>query len=145
MSRVATRAKVLEYEAAIDTRGQVSAEACPPFSLPDEWNAEHLLLAALLRCSLSSVRHHANRLGIQARGGGRAAGTITKRELDERYAFVEVEAVLDLELEPEPDAGELRELLAKAERDCFISASLALAPRYVWRVNGAHVPLDDSN
>lgn len=142
MSNVAARAKVLEYEAAIDARGHVSAEGCPPFSLPEEWEAEHLLLAALLRCSLSSLRYHAKRLGAQSRGGGRAAGTVTKRDADGRYAFMEIEAVLDVELEPEPPIAELRELLGKAERDCFISASLSLQPGYVWRVNGAHVAVD---
>ena len=139
MSCVAVRAKVLEYEAAIDARGQLSAERCPPVSLTEEWEAEHLLLAALVRCSLSSLRYHAERVGVQSRGGGRAAGTITKRESDGRYAFMEIEAVLDVELEPEPTAEALRELLLKAERDCFISASLSLVPSYVWRVNGAHV------
>jgi organic hydroperoxide reductase OsmC/OhrA len=142
VSSVAIRAKVLEYEAAIDVRGQVSAEGRPPFSLPDEWEAEHLLLAALLRCSLSSLRYHAKRLGVQSRGGGRAAGMVTKRDADERYAFTEIEAVLDVELEPAPPVDELRELLGKAERDCFIAASLSLQPSYVWRVNGAYVALD---
>lgn len=141
MSSMAVRAKVLEYETAIDSAGQVSAEACPPFSLPDEWEAEHLLLAALLRCSLSSLRYHAKRLGVQTTGGGRAAGTITKRDSDGRYAFMEIEAMLDVELEPEPPPAELNELLAKAERDCFISASLSLQPSYLWRVNGARVEL----
>ena len=31
---------------------------------------------------------------------------------------------------------ELAELIAKAERDCFISASLTTKPRYRWTVNG---------
>jgi len=140
VSRVAARPKVLEYEAAIDARGQVSAEGCPPFSLPEEWEAEHLLLAALLRCSLMSLRNHAKRHDMQSRGGGRAAGRITKRESDGRYAFVAIELVLDAEVEPEPAHGELRRLLEDAERDCFISASLAVAPSYVWRVNGVPVP-----
>ena len=142
MSSVAVRGRVLEYEAAIDVRGQLSAEGCPPFSPPDEWEAEHLLLAALLRCSLSSLRYHAKRVGVQSGGGGRAAGTVTKREPDGRYAFMEIEAVLDVELEPEPAADTLRELLLKAERGCFISASLSFEPSYVWRVNGAHVTTD---
>jgi organic hydroperoxide reductase OsmC/OhrA len=140
VSRVAVRPKVLEYEAAIDARGQFSAEGCPPFSLPDEWEAEHLLLAALLRCSLMSLRNHAKRRGIQSRGGGRAAGRITKRDRDGRYAFVAIEVVLDVELEAEPSGGDLRLLLEDAERDCFISASLTIAPSYVWRVNGVLVP-----
>jgi organic hydroperoxide reductase OsmC/OhrA len=142
VSRVAVRAKMLEYEAAIDADGQVSAEGCPPFSLPDEWEAEHLLLAALLRCSLMSLRNHSKRQGMQMRGGGHAAGRITKRESDARYAFVAIEASLDVHLTPPPARSELRELIATAERDCFISASLSLTPRYVWRVNGTDVPLD---
>ena len=140
---MAVRAKVLEYEAAIDSHGQIAAEGCPALGLPDEWEAEHLLLAALLRCSLTSLRHHAKRAGISSRGGGRSTGTITKRDVDGRYAFIRIEAALDVELEPEPAADDVRELLAKAERDCFISASLAVEPRYVWRVNGTAVPLDD--
>ena len=140
---MAVRAKVLEYEAAIDSQGQIAAEGCPALGLPDEWEAEHLLLAALLRCSLTSLRHHAKRAGISSRGGGRSTGTITKRDVDGRYAFIRIEAALDVELEPEPAADDVRELLAKAERDCFISASLAVEPRYVWRVNGTALPLDD--
>jgi len=139
VSQVAARAKVLEYEAAIDATGNVSAESCPPLQLSPEWEAEHLLLAALLRCSLASLRYHAKRLGFDASGGGRAAGTVTKRESDGRYAFVEVEAALEVELPEELAGSDLRELLAKAERDCFISASLSVRPAYVWRVNGAHV------
>jgi organic hydroperoxide reductase OsmC/OhrA len=142
VSRVAIRAKTLEYEAAIDARGQLSAEGCPPFSLPDEWEAEHLLLAALIRCTLASLRNGAKRDGVQVRGSGRAAGTITKRDSDGRYAFVAIEAELDVEFEPEPDAETVRELLERAERGCFISNSLAVSPRYVWRVNGAEAPLN---
>ena len=133
---MAVRAKVLEYEAAVDAGGQVSAEGCPPLELGDEWEAEHLLLGALLRCSLKSLRYHAKRLGADASGTGRAAGTITKRESDGRYAFVEIEAALEVALDADLGADELRELLAKAERDCFIAASLSVTPAYVWRVNG---------
>ena len=140
---MAVRAKVLEYEAAIDADGNVSAEECPPLRLPTEWEAEHLLLAALLRCSLASLRYHAKRLGTDARGGGRAAGTVTKRDSDGRYAFVEIEAALDVTLDAEIASDELPELLAKAERDCFIGASLTVKPAYVWRVNGELVETNE--
>ena len=55
---------------------------------------------------------------------------------DGRYAFVEIDVELDLELEPVPPGEELAALLAKAERDCFVGASLKPSPRYRWRVNG---------
>jgi hypothetical protein len=40
---------------------------------------------------------------------------------------------IDVQLTPrtnEPD-----DLIAKGERDCFVAASLALKPRYEWRVS----------
>jgi organic hydroperoxide reductase OsmC/OhrA len=130
------RAKVLEFEASIARDGRLSAEACPPLQLPPEWTAEHLLLAAVLRCTLTSLRYHARRVGADVEGAGSARGTITKRAEDERYAFVEIEALLEVELRPEPPEDEVSSLLAKAERDCFIAASLTVKPGYVWMVNG---------
>jgi organic hydroperoxide reductase OsmC/OhrA len=130
---VAVRPKVLEFEAAIDAGGNLSAEDCPKIELPPEWTAEHLLLAALLRCSLRSLSYHATRAGVETSGGGSARGTITKREGDERYAFVEIDVDLDVRIEPADDASTL---IAKAERDCFIGASLSFAPIYRWTVNG---------
>lgn len=133
------RAKVLRFEASIDADGRLAAEECRPLELPSEWTAEHLLLAALLRCSLTSLRYHARRGGIAAEGGGSASGTITQRVSDGRYAFVDIEARLEVALEPTPEREQLAELLMKAERDCFIGASLAVKPSYTWRVNGAAV------
>jgi organic hydroperoxide reductase OsmC/OhrA len=134
---VATKAKRLSYEIGIDRAGRLSAEDRPPLELPDEWQAEHLLLAGLARCSLTSLRYHAHRLGADSVGQGEASGVITKRESDGRYAFVEVEARLDVEIEPRPE--DLAALLEKAERDCFIAASLTVAPTYRWRVNGEEI------
>ena len=133
------RAKTLEFEAQLDRGGRVSAEDCPALELPDEWTAEHLVLAALLRCSLTSLRHHAERAGLDAVGSGTASGAVTKREEDGRYAFVEIETSFDVEIAPAPDANALAELLAKAERDCFIGASLRVKPSYRWRVNGGDI------
>jgi organic hydroperoxide reductase OsmC/OhrA len=137
---MAVRAKVLEFEASIDAASSLSAEDCPPLVLPPEWQAEHLLLAALLRCSLTSFRHHAQRAGAEARGGGSARGRITKREGDGRYAFVAIEAELDVEVVPAPLDEEVAELVAKAERDCFIGASLTVETAYRWTVNGRAAP-----
>lgn len=136
MSAVTVRAKVLEFAASIDADGHVAAEDCRSLELPSEWTAEHLLLAALLRCSLTSLRYHAKRVGIEASGGGEARGTITQRRSDGRYAFVEIDAELDVVLTPASSTLDLSDLLMKAERDCFIGASLSVTPTYHWRVNG---------
>ena len=39
-----------------------------------------------------------------------------------------------MQLLAQPGEDELAELLAKAERDCFIGASLTSKPRYSWSV-----------
>jgi hypothetical protein len=61
---------------------------------------------------------------------------VTRRDEDGRYAFVEIECGLDVELDPAPEPGALRDLLDQAEWGCFIGASLTAKPRYEWRVNG---------
>jgi len=66
-------------------------------------------------------------------------GLVTRRPEDGRYAFVEIDVELELELEPALPAEKLTALLAKAERDCFVGASLKPSPRYRWTVNGTAV------
>ncbi len=134
-----TRVKVLTFEASLDRAGRVSAEDCPPLQLPDEWTAEHLVLAALLRCSLTSLRHHAERVGLDSVGAGTASARVTRRPSDDRFAFVEIEVELDVAIDPAPEGEALADLLAKAQRDCFIGASLTAELRYRWRVNGLDV------
>ena len=125
------RAKVLDFEASVGTDGRLTArgESLRP---PKSWAAEHLVLAGLVRCSLTSLGYHARREGIEVMGSGDASGTVTKRDDDGRYAFVEITCRLDVELTPAPD--DLEALLGKAERDCFIGASLTAKPTYVWNV-----------
>ena len=125
------RAKTLEYAASVERDGRIEAlgESLRP---PESWAAEHLVLAGLVRCSLTSLRYHARRAGIEVTASGQASGTVTRRDEDDRYAFVEIECRLDVELTPPAD--DLPSLLAKAERDCFIGASLTTKPCYVWNV-----------
>ena len=136
---MAVRAKELRFETTIDADGELSAEGCEALELGETWTAEHLLLAALSRCSLASLAYAAKRDGRTATGSGRARGVVTRRD-DGRYAFVEIDAELDVELQPAPPDDELAELLAKAEHGCFIAASLTVKPHYRWRVNGVDAP-----
>jgi organic hydroperoxide reductase OsmC/OhrA len=107
----------------------------PPHAEPD-WTPEHLVLAGLARCMLTSLDFHAKRANVETRGSASAAGVVAKREDDGRYAFVEIECGLDVELDPPPEGEQLDELIGLAERDCFVGASLTAKPRYEWRVNG---------
>jgi uncharacterized OsmC-like protein len=133
---MAVKAKEFAYAIGLDRTGGLTAEGGSPLALDPAWTPEHLVLAGLLRCTVESLRFHAEREGIDFVANARASGTVTRRQEDGRYAFVAMVAELELELEPEPPADELAALLAKAERDCFVGASLTVAPAYRWRVNG---------
>jgi len=50
-------------------------------------------------------------------------------------AAVEVELDLAVRLSPHPGEDELAELLERAERGCFIGASLTAKPTYNWTVS----------
>jgi uncharacterized OsmC-like protein len=128
-------AKTFSYAVALGGDGTAtSAEGGSPLAEEDAWSPEHLVLAGLARCTLKSLRYHARRLGVEVTGSAAASGEVTQRDTDGRYAFVRIKTELEVTLEPRPE--NVRELLAKAERDCFVGASLTAKPRYRWTVNG---------
>jgi uncharacterized OsmC-like protein len=133
---MAGKAKEFRYAIGLDRTGRVTADGQSPLELDAAWTPEHLVLAGLVRCTLQSLRVHAAPQEIDFVAEGSAAAVITRRADDGRYAFVEIDVKLDLELDPVPPGEELAALLAKAERDCFVGASLKPSPRYRWTVNG---------
>jgi organic hydroperoxide reductase OsmC/OhrA len=135
--RVAGEAKEFRYAIGLDRAGRVTAEGSAPLDLEAAWSPEHLVLAGLARCTLQSLRFHASLVGVDFLASASASGVVRKREEDDRYAFVELGVEIDLELEPIPPGEELTALIQKAERDCFVGASLTPSPRYRWLVNGA--------
>jgi organic hydroperoxide reductase OsmC/OhrA len=136
---VPVRAKRFEYAIAVDRAGRLTAEGGGRLDPEEVWTADHLLLAALARCTIESLRFHAGRAGLDAIASAEASGVVTKREQDGRYAFVEIDCALDVELDTTPAPADLDRLIELAERDCFVGASLTVAPRYRWRVNGTAV------
>ena len=129
------RAKRFGYAVSVDRDGRLAADG-DVLEPGEAWTAEHLVLAGLVRCSLTALAYHARQLGLEVRAAGEADGTVTKRDSDGRYAFVDIECRLDVEVGGDADDATVGELLAKAERNCFIGASLQPAPRYRWRVDG---------
>ena len=132
---MAVRAKHFDYWISLDEAGGLSADGTP-VPIQGDVTAEHLLLAALAKCSISSLEHFAQLKGVEVHASAYASGTVTRREEDDRYGFVNFECKLDVRLEGELADDDLRALLESAEWGCFIGASLTPAPRYRWRVNG---------
>jgi organic hydroperoxide reductase OsmC/OhrA len=130
---VGATAKVLEYAVEVDNGGRMTIPGGGQFVPPEGWSADHLLLAALVRCSIDAFAYHARRAGHEVSASGEAQGQVTKSGEDGRYRFVEIDVRIDAQLTPR--TTELDDLIAKAERDCFIGASLALKPEYEWHVS----------
>jgi len=134
---VAATAKRLEYSVSVDRERTARTDGdAPPIAAGEGWSAEHLVLAGLCKCTLTSLGYHARRAGLTATGEAAAHGVVTRREEDGRYAFVEIDCTVDVELDTS-DGAEIDRLLALGERDCFVGSSLTAKPRYTWRVNGA--------
>ena len=127
-----SRPKVFDYAVELDADGTASVPGGDDFLPPVGWTADHLLLAALVRCSLDSLAYHARRAGSTTTASGSATGRVTKRAVDGRYGFVEIDCRIDARLDP--PVADVRALAASAERDCFVGSSLTVAPRYDWRL-----------
>jgi organic hydroperoxide reductase OsmC/OhrA len=137
---VSARPRVLEFDVSVDRAGDAhSALGESVLRREVEWWAEHLVLAGLIRCTLASLDYSARRAGINSSGVGSAHGTVTRREEDGLYAFVDIETRLEVDLAPTPDPPALAQLVTRAEHGCFVSNSLIAKPRHRWIVNGQEV------
>jgi uncharacterized OsmC-like protein len=134
---VATPGRVYEFEVAVDRDGTAtSSRGGQPILKEDAWWAEHLVLAGLVRCTLASLDHAARRAELGVVAEGRAHGTVARREEDGRYACLEVETSLEVELSPPPERAVLAEVVERTERGCFVGNSLTATPVYRWTING---------
>ena len=138
MRCVAVKAKKLRYAVELTAAGELREENGVELQTPEEWSPEHLVLAALVRCVLQSLRYHARATADVRSTSGGAHTLVTRRKTDPVYAMVETTLELTVELEPGPEFN-LSDLLEFAERDCFVGASLTAEPTYRWTVNGRKI------
>jgi organic hydroperoxide reductase OsmC/OhrA len=134
VSVVSLRPKERRYAIDVDRDGQIRFEGEGVIAFEGPWKPEHLVLAALAACSVTSLEYHARRDSLSHAASAAAWGVVGPRE-DGSWGFREIEVRIDAELQPAPD--ELSSLLARAERGCFVGASLEPRPVYRWTVNGA--------
>ena len=137
---MAVTARVIEYDVIVDRdRTAWSGRGGSAIPAEETWAAEHLVLAGLVRCTLSSLDYSAARAGLEVAASGRANGAVTKRDDDGRYAFVRIDVHIELELAPATDLAAVKELVARAEKGCFVGNSLIARPGYHWTVNGEQI------
>ena len=131
------RARVFDYRVSADADWTLHSDrGGSAIGREEAWSPEHLVLAGLVRCTLTSLEYHAKRAGVAVTARADAHGSVTRREEDDRFAFVAIDVAFDVSVEPQLAPDDLRELVTQAERDCFVGASLTASPRYVWRVDG---------
>ena len=143
---MSTRSKTFSYDVALEWEGDRRSTLAagprpailsgPPEDFPhgeqERWSPEHLFLGALSSCTLLSFLAHCAHRHVEVRSySAVASGTIERRAQDGRYAFVAVH------LRPEVvvasgQVGDAHELTAKAERDCFVSASTTATVDVEW-------------
>ncbi len=134
---MSSRAKSFDYAVSLDATWDARSDRGGGVLAGAEeasWTPEHLVLAGLARCTLTSLRYHCVRAGVTLTSSSTVRGTVTRRETDGRFAFVEIAFEADVSFDPKPDDATIADLLAKAERDCFVGASLIATPSYVWNV-----------
>ena len=118
--------------------GRPEIVVVPPRDFPSgdeaEWSPEHLFLASLQSCTMLSFVAHCAHHGLEIGSyESRAEGTLQRRDSDRRYAFTGVEVTVHAKMAG-GHAAAARELTAKAERDCFISASTTAEIHTDWRI-----------
>src|SRR5947209_4984372 len=122
----ATKPKVFEYDVEVDRAGRMTIPGGAQIAPAEGWSPDHLLVAALVRCSIEALSYHARRAGHTVTAGGSGHATVAVRPEDHRFALQEVDVHIDASITPRPDAPE--KLTARAERDCFVGASLTVTP-----------------
>jgi organic hydroperoxide reductase OsmC/OhrA len=131
------RARVFEYRVSTDSDWTAHSDrGGSGIARESEWTPEHLLLASLTRCTLTSLEYHARRADITFTSSANAEATVTRRENDGRFAVVDVSVAFDVSFAPRLERDVVQDLLEKAERDCFVGASLTARPTYTWNVDG---------
>jgi hypothetical protein len=116
-------AKEFTYDVLLEDGGVMLADGTGAIDAPEAWKPDHFLVAALLRCTLQSLRYHADRAGLEASGRGEGRALVTKRAEDERYALVEIVVSYDIALESDPGDEGLRSCWPRP------SATASSAPR----------------
>jgi len=122
----------------LTTEGRTEIISGPPADFPlgdaSRWSPEQLFLASLASCTMISFLAHADHRGVDVRGySARIDGTVMRRVEDGRYAFVHVHQRPEVVVAP-GQGDRARELIGKAERDCFISASTTAEIQNDWEI-----------
>ena len=131
---MAVAAKTLEYAVELDEGGRLTVPGGGQFVTPEGWSADHLLLAALVRCSIDSFAYHARRAGHTV-DGHRLGARHDHEDRRRRPLSLRRDRRATRRAGDAARRAIRTSLIMKAERDCFVGASLTVKPEYEWHVS----------
>ena len=126
-------------ECRVGAPGRPDLTVTPPEDFPGanamHWSPEHLFTASLQSCTMLSFLAHCAHNGVEVVSyQSEAAGELARRDEDRRYALRRVAMIVTATVAG-GHAQLAQSLTAKAERDCFISASTTAAVETAWRIS----------
>jgi organic hydroperoxide reductase OsmC/OhrA len=144
---MALESRIFTYEAELVWRGgrrgaitagarpELAVQPPPEFPAGDEsgWSPEHLFLASIQSCTMLSFVAHCAHRGLEIVSYRSTAEGSLSQNAERRYAFQTVSMVVYVRMSG-GHAAAARELTARAERDCFISASTTADVSTDWRI-----------
>ena len=142
---MAVRSKRVEFELVVGPDGAAWIPGRDDGRRRESWTPEHLLLEALGRCALASIRYSARRAGIEVTASAHAHGAVTRRASDGRFAFTSIDVTVTLDDRPDLSEEALANFRHHSERGCFIGASLNVEPNYIWRYDGQALRLGSAD
>src|ERR671936_718917 len=104
------------------------------FTYGAEWSPEYLFLASIQSCTMLSFVAHCAHRGLEIVSyRSTAEGSIARDGESRRYAFQSVAMGVYARMAG-GHAAPARDVTARAERDCFISASTTADVSTDWRI-----------
>lgn len=105
-------------------RPDLEVSAPPEFSgEPGKWTPEHLLVAATASCLMTTYAAIAALMKLEVLGWRAQATARLEKIQGEGYRFTEITLAPEIEV-AEADLEKAAKVMAKAEKNCFISNSL---------------------
>src|SRR5689334_20263369 len=82
-----------EYRVDLARDGSLTTERGRTLEIPPAWTPEHLVLAALVRCTLLALEYHARKLSAKVGMSATAEGHVNRRE-DGTWGFVHIDCAV---------------------------------------------------
>src|SRR5262245_38321827 len=104
---VTVRPKLRHYAIAVARDGEPTQEEGDALTWTGRWTPEHLVLAALARCTIIALGYHARRESLTVEAEATVNGVVGPRD-DGSWGFLEIDCTIDTTIDPAPSADRVQ-------------------------------------